>query len=50
MMRHGIALGGYHLDEQVCGRKMGEKEKQKGLYTMKKGGTGNMKVVRSSLV
>lgn len=30
------------MDEQVCGREMGEKAKQDGLYTMKRGRTGDM--------
>jgi hypothetical protein len=30
------------MDEQVCGREMGEKAKKDGLYTMKRGRTGDM--------
>lgn len=33
--------GGYHFDEQVCGREMVEKEKRGGLCTVKRGKTEN---------
>lgn len=39
-----------HYDEQVCNEEMGEKETQNSLGTTKRGGTGDMRVVRISLM
>lgn len=46
----GRWVGGHHFDDQMCGGKMGEKEKQSSLYTVKRGGTGDMMMVRNSLM
>ena len=39
-----------HYHKQVCDEEMGEKEKQSGLCTMKRGGNGDMRGVRDSLM
>lgn len=44
-----MVIGRYHYNEQACGGDLGEKEKQKGLYAMRRGGTGEVRVVRNSL-
>jgi hypothetical protein len=41
---------GYHLEEQVGGGETEKKEKQKDVGTMKKGGAGDLKVVRYILM
>ena len=43
-------MGRYHYDEQACGGEMGEKEKWKGLCAMRRGETGDVRVVRNSLM
>ena len=39
-----------HSEEQVSGGEMEEKEKQKDVGTMKRGRTGDLRVVRNSLM
>jgi hypothetical protein len=39
-----------HYDERVNGGEMGEKEKQSGVCTVKRGRTGKVRMVRNSLM
>jgi hypothetical protein len=39
-----------HYKEQVCGGQMGEKEKQNGLCTVKRGGSGDTGLERNNLM
>ena len=45
LMAHGC-----HFNKQVCVREMGEKEKWKGLCTRKRGGAGDGRMMRASLM
>ena len=40
----------HHYNEQVCGGEMGEEEKRNDLCMMKRGGTGDERVVTNSLM
>lgn len=41
--------GRHHYDEQVCGRKVGKKEKQNSLSVVKRGSSGDVRLERNSL-
>ena len=41
--------GRHHYDEQVCGRKVGKKEKQNSLSIVKRGSSGDVRLERNSL-
>jgi hypothetical protein len=41
---------GSHYNVQICGRHVGEKEKQNNLSIMKRDGTGDSRVKRNSLM
>lgn len=47
-VRASMSGGRHYYEEQVCDREMGEKEKRNGLYTIKRGGTRDSRVVRNS--
>lgn len=47
---HVAQVGEHHYDEQECDGEIGVKEKQSSLDSMKRGGTGDLRVVRNGLM